>query len=79
MDARLRLSLGELQSDPWLHGGGSSSEALLATPSVLSARPAARGPVSAEAGVRQTFQAFHRATREGFRLMVSHWTVAFRA
>lgn len=73
VDASKRLTINELLQDEWLQGGPPSvfSATPLMTPTILSARPTLKGPVSAEAGVKQTFHAFHMATREGFRLLVS--------
>ncbi|ROT64774.1 hypothetical protein C7M84_017274 [Penaeus vannamei] len=71
VDASKRLTINELLQDEWLQGGPPSvfSATPLMTPTILSARPTLKGPVSAEAGVKQTFHAFHMATREGFRLL----------
>ncbi|XP_042220692.1 ribosomal protein S6 kinase alpha-5-like isoform X2 [Homarus americanus] len=71
VDASRRLTIGELLQDEWLQGGPPSvfSATPLMTPTILSARPTLNGPVSAEAGVKQAFHAFHMATREGFRLL----------
>ena len=74
VDASRRLTITELLQDEWLQGGPPYlySATPLMTPTILSARPTLTGPVSAEAGVKQAFHAFHMATREGFRLLVSH-------
>nr|XP_053639743.1 ribosomal protein S6 kinase alpha-5-like isoform X1 [Cherax quadricarinatus] len=71
VDASKRLTINELLQDEWLQGGPPSvfSATPLMTPTILSARPTLNGPVSAEAGVKQAFHAFHMATREGFRLL----------
>ncbi|XP_045602988.1 ribosomal protein S6 kinase alpha-5 isoform X2 [Procambarus clarkii] len=71
VDASRRLTITELLQDEWLQGGPPSvfSATPLMTPTILSARPTLNGPVSAEAGVKQAFHAFHMATREGFRLL----------
>lgn len=73
VDASRRLTITELLQDEWLQGGPPYlfSATPLMTPTILSARPTLTGPISAEAGVKQAFHAFHMATREGFRLLVS--------
>lgn len=74
VDASRRLKITELLQDEWLQGGPPYlfSATPLMTPTILSARPTLTGPISAEAGVKQAFHAFHMATREGFRLLVSN-------
>ncbi|KAK3861316.1 hypothetical protein Pcinc_032696 [Petrolisthes cinctipes] len=71
VDVSRRLTITDLLQDEWLQGGPPFMYAStpLMTPTILSARPTLNGPVSAEAGVKQTFHAFHMATREGFRLL----------
>lgn len=71
VDASRRLTITELLQDEWLQGGPPYlfSATPLMTPTILSARPTLTGPISAEAGVKQAFHAFHMATREGFRLL----------
>lgn len=71
VDASRRLTICDLLQDEWLQGGPPSvfSATPLMTPTILSARPTLSGPVTAEAGVKQAFHAFHMATREGFRLL----------
>lgn len=56
-----RLRMSELLSHPWLMGCDVASTPLM-TPDVLTAS------TSAEHGVASAFNAFHKATREGFRL-----------
>lgn len=72
VDSSRRLSINELVKHEWLQMTPSSSVCAtpLMTPSVLSARPFTGGAmVTAEDGVKQAFNAFHKATREGFRLL----------
>ena len=65
VDPRKRFSMEQLRSSPWLSGGGlngiSANMPTLLTASVLIAEPTERC-------LKQTYDAFHNATREGFRL-----------
>jgi len=55
-----RLTMEDLLDNPWLEGGMGG---LLATPGILN-----RSHRGAEAAVGKTFNAFHMAHKEGFRL-----------
>ncbi|XP_059485343.1 ribosomal protein S6 kinase alpha-5-like isoform X2 [Neocloeon triangulifer] len=63
VDPKQRLTIGALHSNEWLQGTGPFPATPLMTPDVLGASTR-----SVEMGVAQTFSAFHRAHREGFRL-----------
>lgn len=64
VDPRKRVSLEQLASAPWLQSSTAPSSAFapLMTPALLVAEP------STERCIKQTYDAFHNATREGFRL-----------
>ena len=69
VDPRKRLSMDQLRSSPWLQGCSSSLSSStggggegLSTPAVLAANP------TTGRRLKQTYNAFHNATREGFRL-----------
>lgn len=64
VDPRKRLHMDQLINSRWLSIDPSSflNSHYLMTPSVLSATP------TAERRLKQTYNAFHNATREGFRL-----------
>jgi ribosomal protein S6 kinase alpha-5 len=64
VDPKQRLTIEALRTNEWLQGTGPFPATPLMTPDVLGAT-AAR---AVELGVAQTFNAFHRAHREGFRL-----------
>ncbi len=62
--------MNELLNCPWVKGNNEyqyGSTPLL-TPGILSSRSI---PRAAELGVKQAFDAFHMAAREGFRLQVT--------
>lgn len=63
VDPLQRLRMPELLQNVWLHSGSSHSQTPLMTPGVLSSRVV-------DDGVRQTFVAFHKAHKAGFRLQV---------
>ncbi|CAL4143131.1 unnamed protein product, partial [Meganyctiphanes norvegica] len=72
VDASRRLSINELLKHEWLQMTPTSSVSAtpLMTPTILSARPYDGGiTITAEDGLKQAFSAFHKATREGFRLL----------
>lgn len=72
VDSSRRLSINELLKHEWLQMTPSSAVCAtpLMTPSILSARLfTGSAMVTAEDGVKQAFNAFHKATREGFRLL----------
>jgi len=72
VDASRRLTIDTLLKHEWLQMTQDSSVSAtpLMTPTILSARPYTGGiTVTAEDGVKQAFNAFHKATREGFRLL----------
>ncbi|XP_074028168.1 ribosomal protein S6 kinase alpha-5 isoform X2 [Leptinotarsa decemlineata] len=56
----LRLRMSDLQNNPWVQGSQNFSQTSLMTPEVLGS--------SAEKSLQTTFNAFHQAQREGFRL-----------
>lgn len=60
-----RLRMSDLQTNSWLQGCDVSSAPLM-TPDVLTGST----PRSAEHAVASAFNAFHKATRQGFRLQV---------
>jgi len=64
VDPRKRLAMDQLINSTWLAGTSSSflTSHNLLTPSILAATP------TAERRLKQTYNAFHNATREGFRL-----------
>lgn len=64
VDPKQRLTIEVLRTNEWLQGTGPFPATPLMTPDVLGAT-AVR---AVELGVAQTFNAFHRAHREGFRL-----------
>lgn len=70
VDPKQRLTMTELLSHPWVQGhlrGGYSSTPLM-TPDVLSSHSnSSRMPT--ETAIKATFDAFHMARREGFRLL----------
>jgi hypothetical protein len=70
VDPKKRLRMSDLNSNEWLQGNNVKlySSTPLMTPDILTTGSSAR---SAEIGVKQTFNAFHQAHREGFRLQVS--------
>ncbi|XP_023701580.1 ribosomal protein S6 kinase alpha-5 isoform X2 [Cryptotermes secundus] len=67
VDPKKRLRMSDLNSNEWLQGNNVKlySSTPLMTPDILTTGSSAR---SAEIGVKQTFNAFHQAHREGFRL-----------
>ncbi|XP_063216041.1 ribosomal protein S6 kinase alpha-5-like isoform X2 [Bacillus rossius redtenbacheri] len=67
VDPKERLQMSDLRENEWLQGSNTRlyPSTPLMTPDVLTAGSSAR---SAEMGVKQTFSAFHKAHREGFRL-----------
>ncbi|KAJ4441201.1 hypothetical protein ANN_11052 [Periplaneta americana] len=67
VDPKKRLRMSDLMINEWLQGNNVQlyPATPLMTPDVLTTGSSAR---SAEIGVKQTFNAFHRAHREGFRL-----------
>ena len=73
VESKKRITMSTLLQNEWIQGGGFSYSATpLMTPTLLAAgTPFQGGPRTAEAGVKQAFHAFHVATREGFRLLVS--------
>jgi serine/threonine protein kinase len=84
VDPKKRWTMNELLNCPWVKGNDEyqyGSTPLL-TPGILSSRSI---PRAAELGVKQAFDAFHMAAREGFRLQVtfcftwnfSNWTTNF--
>ncbi|XP_046400105.1 ribosomal protein S6 kinase alpha-5 isoform X2 [Ischnura elegans] len=91
VDPKKRLTMEELRTNEWLYPGGRGSGAHslplvkqsslysctpLMTPDILTAGSSHR---ATEMGMRATFDAFHRAHREGFRLQeVSHAKLAQR-
>jgi len=67
VDPKKRWTMNELLNCPWVKGNNEyqyGSTPLL-TPGILSSRSI---PRAAELGVKQAFDAFHMAAREGFRL-----------
>ncbi|KAG1684015.1 Ribosomal protein S6 kinase alpha-5 [Nymphon striatum] len=68
VDPSKRLTMKELRNHPWICGQDKSvfSETPLMTPDILSHSKIFKQ--TAESAVRVTFDAFHKATREGFRL-----------
>ncbi|XP_050036786.1 ribosomal protein S6 kinase alpha-5-like isoform X2 [Dermacentor andersoni] len=66
VEAPRRLTMAELRAHPWVHSRSSHWSASLMTPDVLSS---SSSPRAAESAVRATFDAFHLATRGGFRLL----------
>ena len=84
VDPKKRWTMNELLNCPWVKGNNEyqyGSTPLL-TPGILSSRSI---PRAADLGVKQAFDAFHMAAREGFRLQVtfclawnlSNWTTNF--
>jgi serine/threonine protein kinase len=67
VDPKQRLTIEALKCNEWLQGTSNFPATPLMTPDVLVSS-ASR---SAELGIAQTFNAFHRAHREGFRLQVT--------
>nr|CAD7265487.1 unnamed protein product [Timema shepardi] len=69
VDPKERLRMIDLRANDWVQGNNSRlyPATPLMTPDVLTTGSSAR---SAEMGVKQTFSAFHKAHREGFRLQV---------
>ncbi|XP_047108587.1 ribosomal protein S6 kinase alpha-5-like isoform X1 [Schistocerca piceifrons] len=67
VDPKKRLRMSDLRSNEWLKGSNTRlyPSTPLMTPDVLTAGSSAR---SAEIGVKQTFDAFYQAQKEGFRL-----------
>lgn len=57
-----RMRMSDLRKNPWVQGNQNYIETPLMTPDVLSSSG------SAEKGLQTTFNAFHKAQREGFRL-----------
>ncbi|VEN34086.1 unnamed protein product [Callosobruchus maculatus] len=55
-----RLRMSDLQHDPWIQGSQNFPQTPLMTPDILGS--------SAEKTLQTTFNAFHQAQREGFRL-----------
>lgn len=66
VEAQRRLTMAELRAHPWVHTRSSHWSASLMTPDVLSS---SSSPRAAESALRATFDAFHLATRGGFRLL----------
>ena len=62
VNPRKRLTMEQLREHPWLAVGQDAPPLPLMTPSLLIAEP------STERCIKQTYDAFHNATREGFRL-----------
>ncbi|KAJ8919730.1 hypothetical protein NQ315_006258, partial [Exocentrus adspersus] len=62
VDPNLRLRMHDLKSNPWIRGNQSFPQTPLMTPDVLLTG------TSAEKSLQTTFNAFHKAQREGFRL-----------
>ncbi|EEC16140.1 ribosomal protein kinase, putative [Ixodes scapularis] len=66
VESQARLTMAELRAHPWVHTKSSHWSASLMTPDVLSS---SSSPRAAESALRATFDAFHLATRGGFRLL----------
>ncbi|CAN7999602.1 unnamed protein product, partial [Ixodes hexagonus] len=66
VECQARLTMAELRSHSWVHTKSSHWSASLMTPDVLSS---SSSPRAAESALRATFDAFHLATRGGFRLL----------
>ncbi|XP_018567827.1 ribosomal protein S6 kinase alpha-5 isoform X3 [Anoplophora glabripennis] len=62
VNPNLRLRMHDLKNNPWVRGSQSFPQTPLMTPDVLLAG------TSAEKSLQTTFNAFHKAQREGFRL-----------
>lgn len=60
VDPSQRLRMTDLQNDAWIQGSQHFSQTPLMTPDVLG--------ITAEKTLQTTFNAFHQAQREGFRL-----------
>ena len=67
VDPSKRMTMKELLASSWLLNCDQQESIFLLTPSILSIRSF---PRAAEMAVKQTFDAFHMAAREGFRLQV---------
>ena len=65
VDPRKRLSMEQLRTNPWVVGGSQPS-ALQQTQSLLTTSVLVTEPL--ERCLKQTYDAFHNVTREGFRL-----------
>lgn len=61
VDPRKRLQMIDLRRNPWVQGSQNIPQTPLMTPDVLSSG-------SAEHNLQTTFNAFHKAHKEGFRL-----------
>ncbi|CAM1309640.1 RPS6KA5 (predicted) [Pycnogonum litorale] len=68
VDPKKRITMDDLRSNMWIQGQNRNmySETPLMTPDILCVNGTLRR--TAESAVRVTFDAFHKATREGFRL-----------
>lgn len=68
VDSHKRLTMHQLRHHPWVQASyhGSSSCTLLMTPNILSSLSS---PRAAETAVNATLHAFHKAARDGFRLL----------
>lgn len=68
VDSHQRLTMQQLRHHPWVQAShrGSSSCTPLMTPNILSSLSS---PRAAETAVNATLHAFHKATRDGFRLL----------
>lgn len=64
VDSHKRLTMQQLRCHPWVHHGSSSCTPLM-TPNILSSLSS---PRAAETALKATLNAFHKATRDGFRL-----------
>ncbi|XP_031357629.1 ribosomal protein S6 kinase alpha-5-like [Photinus pyralis] len=62
VDPQQRLRMVDLRNHPWVQGSQVFPQTPLMTPDVLSSSG------STEKGLQATFNAFHKAEREGFRL-----------
>ena len=65
VDPRKRLSMEQLRSNSWVMSAGTSSS-LQQTQSLLTTSVLVTEPL--ERCLKQTYDAFHNVTREGFRL-----------
>lgn len=70
VEPKKRLTMSELLSHPWVQGhlrGGYSSTPLM-TPNILSSQSSLNKVVT-QTALKATYDAFHMARREGFRLL----------
>ena len=65
VDPKKRLTLDDLFNSPWIKLGEGASLRSSNSPSLLSPSVLKSGPLLAERNLMQTYNAFHRATREG--------------